>query len=757
MDRDCLKAWRRQRRSENLRPVVESYAAFVYASALRRTRDADKANEVTRAVFLVLGRRARWLRLNTDLAEWLFHVTAITCRKCMGPVPRRGWLSRFRRQPTAVSSEELPLWDRLAPHLDAAIERLPRGRRSPVLRRLLLNQEWAAIAQATRTKERRATKGFHRGLEALVRRLNKQGFGLERDAFAALVASQVGTPPVPEGLISEVLEAIDVLQGAKPAVPLARRTLATLAWERWRRRIFVLFPRAILILIAVILVAWHIDGLTGHSRLIAMVLVRAVKYEGKTVPGLAAPARPWPTNANSLRLNLAEIRDAKGFYQTTNIVPVNLSFTREQWNEVQPREIGAMPHFMKDDGSIHLRHPAAQRSGLAGVLGFDFNWAHADVEIGGHLFTNAGTRLKGNGTYLGSLYGHKHPFKVDLNKYVKGQKLAGMDEFTFNNLINDHSYVSDALGYAFYREAGVPASRTAYGYLSLSVEGQWQRKPLGLYAMVESVGADFALERFGSKRTPIFKPVTYELFKDLGENWAAYETIYDLKTKATPEQLRRVIQFAQLVSHANDEEFARRVGEFLDLEAFARYLACEVLLSNYDGFLSNGQNFFLYLHPTSNRFGIIPWDLDLCWGGFFLIGTVEEREKASIRHPWVGSHRFLERVMEVKAFRALYRGQLEDLLAHHFVPERLNPRIDSLAQMVREPVAAESDFRLRKFEQAVGLKPWEVSVAGRQDGADRAPHRIKRFIEKRIASVRAQLDGKSEGVILRRNGPGGER
>ena len=31
------------------------------------------------------------------------------------------------------------------------------------------------------------------------------------------------------------------------------------------------------------------------------------------------------------------------------------------------------------------------------------------------------------------------------------------------------------------------------------------------------------------------------------------------------------------------------------------------------------------------------------WGGFFLIGTARERERASIWHPWVGEHRFLER------------------------------------------------------------------------------------------------------------------
>jgi len=298
----------------------------------------------------------------------------------------------------------------------------------------------------------------------------------------------------------------------------------------------------------------------------------------------------------------------------------------------------------------------------------------------------------------------------------------------------------------------VPASRTAYAYLSASVEGQWERKRLGLYVMPEAVDADFALERFGSKRTPIFKPVTYELFKHIGDDWAAYEAIYDLKTKATPEQLRRVIEFSRLVTHESDAEFAQRVGEFMDLEKFARYLACEVLLSNYDGFLSNGQNFYLYLDPSSNKFGFIPWDLDLSWGGFFLLGSRKDREVASIWHPWVGRHRLLERVMSVEAFRKLYRAQLEDLLAKFFIPDRLHQRIDAVAAVVRGPIAAESEFRLGKFEQAVNDKPRERTTGRNEQGANRPAHQLKRFIEARVKSVRDQLDGESDGVILERGG-----
>src|SRR5437899_11110044 len=80
-DRECLEAWRRDPSAENLRPLVERYGALVYSSAYRRTGSADYAGEATRAVFLVLARRARKLRKNTVLAGWLFHVTAVACRK----------------------------------------------------------------------------------------------------------------------------------------------------------------------------------------------------------------------------------------------------------------------------------------------------------------------------------------------------------------------------------------------------------------------------------------------------------------------------------------------------------------------------------------------------------------------------------------------------------------------------------------------------------------------------------------------------
>jgi DNA-directed RNA polymerase specialized sigma24 family protein len=741
-DQECLLAWRRSPSQEKLRPVVERYLVLVYSSALRRTGDSVQAAEATRAVFLVLARRARRLRKKTVLAGWLFQIAALVCRKIQ---PRR-W---FARRPRRVMPPDATLWTRATPEFDAAVDRLSSAHRNAALLLVLLNYTWESAAPILRTREGRARKRVVRGLKKISRRLRKRGVPVDSEVLATSCAAEGCAAPLPEGLAGEILTAMEESGGKRPSSKLARRTLSSLAWKRWRRRLAIGIPSLLVLLIGSGCAAWHIDSRSGHSRLISAFLIWSVKNEARTVPGLAQAARSWPTNATGPRWNAASVRSARDLYQTTNIWLAHLKFSREQWKALEPKRIGALPNFLQPDGTALLRNPKAQRSGLAGVLGFDFDWTHADFELGGVAFTNVGSRFKGNGTWLGSLYGSKRAFKVDLNKFAPGQKLGGIDELTFNNLIADQSGMSDALGYEFFRDTGVPAPRTAYAWLTVSVDGRWDRKPLGLYVMVEPVDAEFAADRFNSKKAPVFKPVTYQLFEHLGDDWSAYAAIYDLKTKATAEQQRRVIEFARLVTFASEVEFAGRVGDFLDLDAFARFLAGIVMLSSYDGILSDGQNFYVYLDPRSNKFGFIPWDLDLAWGSFFLLGTTKERERASIWHPWVGQNRFLERVMAVEEFRRIYRAHLEDFSTRLFVPGRLHQRIDEIAAVIRSPIAAESDFRLDKFEQAVGTRPVKPA-RGDSMGADRPAHQLKRFIEERAISVRQQLDGKSKGMILHR-------
>ena len=89
-------------------------------------------------------------------------------------------------------------------------------------------------------------------------------------------------------------------------------------------------------------------------------------------------------------------------------------------------------------------------------------------------------------------------------------------------------------------------------------------------------------------------------------------------------------------------------------------------------------------------------------------------------------------------------------MARLYVPERLQRRIDEISAVIRDPIAAQSSFRLDKFEQAVGLKPVRPSPEEVPYGPNYpGVHEIKRFIEKRAESVRRQLGGNSSGMVLK--------
>lgn len=472
----------------------------------------------------------------------------------------------------------------------------------------------------------------------------------------------------------------------------------------------------------------------------------------------AAPAPPESSDNpyTGPVLQVAEVRIAKELFQPTNIWEGRLRFSAQQWKTLGPRRVPPLRDWLRPDGTPVLRNPHASRAGVAGVFGYDMPWSSANFEFGSLSFTNVATRYKGNGTFLSGLQSYRRPFKLDLNKNVKGQTLVGRDVLNLHNLEADPSFLSDTLGYEFFRDAGVPAPRTTFLRLYLAIEDQWEDRLLGLYLMVENPDEDWLEEWFAPTNVVLFKPSTPELFADLGNAWESYAEPYEPKTDLTDFHKQRLMELCRLTTHAPDEEFHQRIGEFIDLDEFATFMACVSLMSNYDSILDNGQNFLMWLDSNSGRFGFSPWDLDHSWGEFPWAGTPEGRERASLFHPWIGKKRFLERIFAAPDFDGRYRRELERLLESVFVPERLHARIDTLAAVIRPAVAEQSSRRLDRFEHAIA-NPDAPSASGAtadEAGSSRRRrrhgHQLKHFISVRAVEARAQLAGQSEGVILNR-------
>lgn len=225
-----------------------------------------------------------------------------------------------------------------------------------------------------------------------------------------------------------------------------------------------------------------------------------------------------------------------------------------------------------------LQGPEGKRNGLASALGIEFVYVPADLEFEGRLLKNVAVRYKGNGTFLESRGSLKRSLKIDLNKYEKGQGLGDVRMLTLQNNVTDASLINEVLAYRLYRDAGVPAPRTAYARVFVTVPGKFDRKYFGLYSLSETVDKQFARRHFGTKRGAIFKPVTPSLFADLGADWSAYNQTYDPKEALYEEQKKAVMDLCRLVTQADDKEFAAHVGEFIDLPEFARLMAVMVYL-----------------------------------------------------------------------------------------------------------------------------------------------------------------------------------
>ncbi|MEZ5261948.1 MAG: CotH kinase family protein [Acidimicrobiales bacterium] len=73
-----------------------------------------------------------------------------------------------------------------------------------------------------------------------------------------------------------------------------------------------------------------------------------------------------------------------------------------------------------------------------------------------------------------------------------------------------------------------------------------------------------------------------------GDDPAAYEDVFDQETGE--EDLTPLIEFLDFVNNSDDATFAAELDRYLDVEAFATYLAFEELIDNFDDIDGPGNN-----------------------------------------------------------------------------------------------------------------------------------------------------------------------
>jgi uncharacterized protein (TIGR03435 family) len=229
-----LEQFARNGSEEAFAALVQRHIALVHSVALRHTADAQHAQDITQAVFVILARKAGALGRKTVLPGWLYHTARLTAANL-----QRAEMRRVRREQEAFMQsklEESPtdaLWRELSPLLDEAMAGLGTAERDALVLRYFQNQSMAEVAKFLGLEENTAQKRVGRALEKLRKFFTKRGMDSTTAAIAENISAH-SVQAVPVALAKSVT-AVALAKGATASIStltLIKGALKIMTWTK---------------------------------------------------------------------------------------------------------------------------------------------------------------------------------------------------------------------------------------------------------------------------------------------------------------------------------------------------------------------------------------------------------------------------------------------------------------------------------------------------------------------------------------------
>jgi len=330
-------------------------------------------------------------------------------------------------------------------------------------------------------------------------------------------------------------------------------------------------------------------------------------------------------------------------YEREHLVEVRVEMAPEDWEALSVEGIGL--------GEILF--PA---NGFRTVP--EYSHFGATVSVDGVTYEDVDVRKHG---YIGPLSVIRPSLKLDFERRLGAELVAGNRRMTLNNDLQDPSHVRQCLSYDLFHEIGLPAPRCNYAHVVVN------GVDLGIYTHVEAVN----------------KPLLRRYFDDVDGNM--YEgqlsdfnpqTRAFLEVEGNPE--RNDLSDVQAVIDAlalPDDQAAAALAEVVDLEQFRDFWALETLLGHWDGYAGNSNNYYAYHDPSSGKFQFIPWGTDQAFVG----------DNPNDALPYLisvyASGTIANRLYAIPEQRALYRARLGELNDTLWDVPALLERVTALARL----------------------------------------------------------------------------
>jgi len=219
---------------------------------------------------------------------------------------------------------------------------------------------------------------------------------------------------------------------------------------------------------------------------------------------------------------------------------------------------------------------------------------------------NIGFRLRGNT----SRYADKKSFKVSFNTFDPGRKFYGLEKMNLNGEHNDPSIMRSKIGWDLLRNFDIPATRS--NHITLYINDNYY----GLYINVEHIDEEFVDSRFGNQDGNLFKCLWPADLDYLGEDPEAYKftvgdrRAYALKTNVIQDDYSDLAEFISVLNTTPLDQLVCELDKVFNVYDYLKFMAVDIFMGNWDGYIYNKNNFYLYHNTETGKFEYIAYDLD---------------------------------------------------------------------------------------------------------------------------------------------------
>lgn len=341
-----------------------------------------------------------------------------------------------------------------------------------------------------------------------------------------------------------------------------------------------------------------------------------------------------------------------------------------------------------------------------------------------------GFRLRGNT----SRYSAKKSFKVSFNTYQKGRKYYGLEKMNLNGEHNDPSVTRAKLGWDLARALEIAAPRS--NHVRLYINDNYH----GLYLNVEHIDEEFAQSRFGNQYGNLYKCLYPADLKYLGSNPNLYKyesggrRAYDLKTNTAYDDYSDLAEFINILNNTALSALPCELEKVFNVQDYLKVMAFDIFTANWDGYIFNKNNFYLYKNPESGQFEYIPYDVDNTYGIDWF--GVDWAQRNIYQWSPSGETRALySRLMQVQRYRDLYSFYLNKIKQELIVQPAYNNYMDAIRELIHPYIINDPFYPLDYgFNENSFLQSYD------QAWGAHVKYGIRPYMTARLNSIQQQLE-----------------